>query len=199
MQLWQVKITTFIIFWWPKTCGHPNVIIIFVVTSSSILIGVFLLHFGTVIQMPHRKRTASQLLEKTTNQLYTPKPATVALSRNMCHGQKSRFFGDKLIPPSIGILIMGPYKPLRNWVDEFIPYYRPWHTWYTMFSNCTNLFFPPASLLGDAFSWWHHWNGGSFGGAKSQYKLAMERTILDISWHLQWPPVIEISLWSEEY
>ena len=29
---------------------------------------------------------------------------------------------------------MGPYKPLRNWVDEFIPYYiwkfwefRPWH------------------------------------------------------------------------
>ncbi len=35
-----------------------------------------------------------------------------------------------------GILIKGPYKPLRNWVDEFIPYYmeimgvdRPWHTW----------------------------------------------------------------------
>ncbi len=22
-----------------------------------------------------------------------------------------------------GILIMGPYKPLRTWVDEFIPYY----------------------------------------------------------------------------
>ena len=29
---------------------------------------------------------------------------------------------------------MGPYKPLRTWVDEFIPYYveimgvdRPWH------------------------------------------------------------------------
>ena len=28
-----------------------------------------------------------------------------------------------VIPPSIGILIMGPYKPLRTWVDEFIPYY----------------------------------------------------------------------------
>ena len=27
------------------------------------------------------------------------------------------------IPPLIGILIMGPYKPLRTWVDEFIPYY----------------------------------------------------------------------------
>ena len=28
-------------------------------------------------------------------------------------------------PPTFndGILIMGPYKPLRNWVDEFIPYY----------------------------------------------------------------------------
>ena len=29
-------------------------------------------------------------------------------------------------PPFIGnpgILIMGPYKPLRTWVDEFIPYY----------------------------------------------------------------------------
>ena len=27
-----------------------------------------------------------------------------------------------------GILILGPYKPLRNWVDEFIPYYMeiPW-------------------------------------------------------------------------
>ena len=36
---------------------------------------------------------------------------------------KSRYIWDKLIPPSIGILIMGPYKPLRNWVDEFIPYY----------------------------------------------------------------------------
>ena len=27
------------------------------------------------------------------------------------------------IPPLMtGILIMGPYKPLRTWVDEFIPY-----------------------------------------------------------------------------
>ena len=35
-------------------------------------------------------------------------------SRNshMCHGQKSRFFGDKLIPPLIGILISwGPINP----------------------------------------------------------------------------------------
>ena len=31
---------------------------------------------------------------------------------------KSRYIGDKLIPPLIGILIMGPYKPLRNWVDD---------------------------------------------------------------------------------
>ena len=48
---------------------------------------------------------------------------------------KSRYIGDGR-PPTFndGILIMGPYKPLRNWVDEFIPYYmeimgvdRPWH------------------------------------------------------------------------
>ena len=47
----------------------------------------------------------------------------------------SRFFGDGR-PPTFndGILIVGPYKPLRTWVDEFIPYYmeimgvdRPWH------------------------------------------------------------------------
>ena len=35
----------------------------------------------------------------------------------------SRFFGDKLIPPLMGILISWVYKPLRTWVDEFIPYY----------------------------------------------------------------------------
>ena len=36
----------------------------------------------------------------------------------------SRFLGDGK-PPTFndGILIMGPYKPLRDWVDEFIPYY----------------------------------------------------------------------------
>ena len=52
----------------------------------------------------------------------------------MCAMVKSRYIGDKLIPPLIRILIMGPYKPLRTWVDEFIPYYmeimgvgRPWH------------------------------------------------------------------------
>ena len=28
-----------------------------------------------------------------------------------------------LQPLMTGILIMGPYKPLRSWVDEFIPYY----------------------------------------------------------------------------
>ena len=38
---------------------------------------------------------------------------------------KSRdIFGDGCFPTfNDGILIMGPYKPLRNWVDEFIPYY----------------------------------------------------------------------------
>ena len=37
---------------------------------------------------------------------------------------KSRYIGDGR-PPTFndGILIMGPYKPLRTWVDEFIPYY----------------------------------------------------------------------------
>ena len=33
---------------------------------------------------------------------------------------KSRYIGDKLIPPLIG----NPYNgALRTWVDEFIPYY----------------------------------------------------------------------------
>ena len=36
----------------------------------------------------------------------------------MYHGQKSRFVGDKFIPPLIGIPIMGPSKPLRTWVDD---------------------------------------------------------------------------------
>ena len=60
---------------------------------------------------------------------------------DMCHGQnQSRFVGDGR-PPTWKIgnpYFMGPYKPLRNWVDEFIPYYveimgvdRPWHIWYT--------------------------------------------------------------------
>ena len=37
---------------------------------------------------------------------------------------KSPYIGDGR-PPTFndGILIMGPYKPLRNWVDDFIPYY----------------------------------------------------------------------------
>ncbi len=39
-----------------------------------------------------------------------------------------------VIQPLIGILIMGPYKPLCDWVEFPIPYYmeimrvdRPWH------------------------------------------------------------------------
>ena len=41
----------------------------------------------------------------------------------MCHGQKSLFWGDKLIPPLIGILISLVYKPLGDWVEFPIPYY----------------------------------------------------------------------------
>ena len=44
--------------------------------------------------------------------------------------------GDRAPPLMTGILIVGIYKPLRNRVDEFIPYYmeiswefRPWHNW----------------------------------------------------------------------
>ena len=47
-------------------------------------------------------------------------------SKQMCHGQKSRFIGDGKIPPLKGILIMGPINPYY-WVDEFIPYMEmPW-------------------------------------------------------------------------
>ena len=54
---------------------------------------------------------------------------------HMCHGQARRYIGDGK-PPTFndGILIMGPYKPLRGWVEFPIPYYmeimgvdRPWH------------------------------------------------------------------------
>ena len=41
----------------------------------------------------------------------------------ICHGQKSRFFGDGHPTFNDGILIMGPYKPLRTWVEFPIPYY----------------------------------------------------------------------------
>ncbi len=39
-------------------------------------------------------------------------------------GSKLLVLGMGDLPPLMtGILITGPYKPLRNWVDEFIPYY----------------------------------------------------------------------------
>ena len=50
----------------------------------------------------------------------------------MCHGQARRvLLGMGDLPPLIGILIMGPYKPPRTWVDEFIPYYMEmsWESW----------------------------------------------------------------------
>ena len=64
------------------------------------------------------------------------KKINVAKVDHMCHGQGCRvLLGMGNLPPLIiGILIMGPYKPLRTWVDEFIPYCmeiigvdRPWH------------------------------------------------------------------------
>ena len=55
---------------------------------------------------------------------------------HMCHGQGCRvFWGMGKIPPLIGILIMGPYKPPTIGLMT-IPYYieimgvdRPWHIW----------------------------------------------------------------------
>ena len=43
----------------------------------------------------------------------------------MCHGQKSHFVGDKLIPPLMteSLYIMGIFSPLRTWVDDFIDDY----------------------------------------------------------------------------
>ncbi len=40
-----------------------------------------------------------------------------------CAMVKSRVFLGMVIPPLIGILIMGFFKPLRTWVDDFVPYY----------------------------------------------------------------------------
>ena len=47
---------------------------------------------------------------------------TVFFAKGICAMVKSRVLLGMVIPPLIGILIMGPYKPLRDWVDEFIPY-----------------------------------------------------------------------------
>ena len=41
---------------------------------------------------------------------------------HLCHGQKSRFVGDKLIPPFNRNPDDGYINPYY-WVDEFIPYY----------------------------------------------------------------------------
>ena len=48
----------------------------------------------------------------------------VTLMTNRTHvpGSKLIILG-MVIPPLIGILIMGPYKPLLNWVEFPIPYY----------------------------------------------------------------------------
>ena len=48
--------------------------------------------------------------------------------KKLCHGQGCRVFLGMVesSPPTFndGILTMGIlYRPLRNWVDEFIPYY----------------------------------------------------------------------------
>ena len=60
--------------------------------------------------------------------------ATSCLLDVICAMVKSRYIGDGHPTFNDGILIMGPYKPLRTWVDEFIPHYmermgvdRPWH------------------------------------------------------------------------
>ena len=69
----------------------------------------------------------------------------VPLEVRTCAMVKSRYIGDKLIPPLIG----NPYNGYINpyyWVDEFIPCYmemswefRPWHTWLGSMAYFTDL------------------------------------------------------------
>ena len=63
---------------------------------------------------------------------FTQKPQVSTLFQGAVGGDKKYLqayellglSGEKLIQPLMtGILIMRPYKPLRTWVDEFIPYY----------------------------------------------------------------------------
>ncbi len=42
-------------------------------------------------------------------------------SFEMCQGRSTPYVGDGHLTFNDGILIMGPYKPLRTWVDEFPP------------------------------------------------------------------------------
>ena len=44
----------------------------------------------------------------------------------MCHGQKSLYWGWSSHLKNRNPYFMGPYKPLRNWVDEFIPMEMSW-------------------------------------------------------------------------
>ena len=80
----------------------------------------------------------------------------------MCHGQKSRFFwdGHPTFNRNPSNDLMGPYKLLRDWVDEFIPYYmemswefRPWH----ICNYCKSLDFFTSFGEGTAgISWFRH-------------------------------------------
>ena len=67
---------------------------------------------------------------------------------------KSRYIWDGHPTFNDGILIMGPYKPLRTWVDEFIPYYmeimgvdRPWHNNYPTSTSKLRLSFPLTTWI----------------------------------------------------
>ena len=117
---------------------------------------------------------------------------------NMCHGQARRYIGDKLIPPLIGILIMGRYKPLRNWVDEFIPYYmgnnRSWstrsHIWTKFWSPKTGLHpavdhFAPEKWLevGRRDKPFHVGSNGNFSGENSLLKTSGAVTPLKFMGH----------------
>ena len=58
--------------------------------------------------------------DESTMYLGAPPPS----NSGKCAMVKSRYIGDKLIPPLMTeSLFHGPYKPLLTWVDEFIPYY----------------------------------------------------------------------------
>ena len=76
----------------------------------------------------------------------------------------SRFLGDGRPPTfSDGILIMEPYKPLRTWVDEFIPYCmeimgvdRPWHIYFILVNHGT------SRIVGSYTNFRSHTVHGSF-------------------------------------
>ncbi len=80
------------------------------------------------------------------------------------------------IPPLMtGILIMGPYKPLRTWVDEFIPYYMGNNgSWSTRSHILFFTYYSPVFFFSDII----HQQNQYFGNWTQQVRSGWSRSYM---------------------